>query len=156
MSTSTIFLPLVNNSATSRVIGQLASQQRLAYNHAVNILNQEPNIPKRAATGSSYGLNKRITAWRNENRDKAIAPYHIHQQGSEAAFVANERMVDHRRQRLARIASAIEAEAQPHPRDTRPHRRTLKHRSRKHGSNTVVKMVDFSYKPPSSIPQDAV
>ena len=31
-------------------------------------------------------------------------------------------MVDDRLQRLARIASAIEAEEQPHPRDTRPHR----------------------------------
>ena len=47
-------------------------------------------------------------------------------------------MVDDRRQRLARIASAIEAEEQLHPRDTRPHRRTLKHRSRKHGSNTIT------------------
>ena len=138
MTTRTTFLPLVNNSATSRVIGQLASQQRLAYNQAVNILNREPRIPKRAHKGSIFGLNKRITAWRNENPDKAIAPYHIHQQGSEAAFVANERMVDHRLQRLTRIASAIEAEEQPHPRDTRPHRRTLKHRSRKHGSNTLT------------------
>ena len=138
MNTRTVFLPLVNNSVTSRVIGQLASQQRLAYNEAVNILNREPRIPKRAHKGSTFGLNKRITAWRNENPDKVIAPYHVHQQGSEAAFLANERMVDARLQRLSRIASAIEAEEQPHPKDTRPHRRTLKHRSRKNGSNTLT------------------
>ena len=138
MNTRTLFLPLVNNGATSRVIGQLASQQRLAYNQAVNILNREPNIPKRAHKNSTFGLNKRITAWRNENLDKATAPYHIHQQGSEAAFLANERMADQRLQRLARIASAIEADEQPHPRDTRPHRRTLKHRSRKHGTQTLT------------------
>ena len=49
---------------TSRVVGYLASQQRLAYNHAINILNREPSIPKRAAKGSTLDLNKRITAWR--------------------------------------------------------------------------------------------
>ena len=133
-----MFLPLVNNSATSRLIGQLASQQRLAYNQAVNILNREPNIPKRAHQGSNFGINKRITAWRNENPDKAIAPYHIHQQGSEAAFLANERLVDTRLQRLERIANAIDTAEEPHPRDTRPHRRTLKHRSRKHGTQTLT------------------
>ena len=49
MSTRTAVLPLVNNAPTSRVVGYLASQQRLAYNHAVNNLNREPSIPKRAA-----------------------------------------------------------------------------------------------------------
>ena len=137
MSTRTIVLPLVNNSATSTIIGKLAGQQRLAYNQAVNILNREPNIPKRAHKESSFGLNKRITAWRNANPDEANAPYHIHQQGSEAASVANELMVLQRQQRLERIAKAIEDGEQPHPRDTRPHRRTLKHRSRKHGSQTL-------------------
>ena len=137
MNTRTVVLPLVNNSATSTVIGKLASQQRLAYNHAVNILNREPNIPKRAHKGSSFGLNKRITAWRHDNPDKANAPYHIHQQGSEAAFTANALMAFHRQERLERIDKAIANGEQPHPRDARPHRRTLKHRSRKRGSQTL-------------------
>ena len=55
MSTRTVKLPLVNTDAGSRLIGYLASQQRLAYNHAVHVLNREPSIPKRATTGSSYG-----------------------------------------------------------------------------------------------------
>ncbi len=137
MNTRTVILPLINNSATSTVIGNLTSQQRLAYNQAVNILNREPNIPKRAHRGSTFGLNKRITTWRKENPDRAMAPYHIHQQGSEAAFAANKLIILHRLQRLDRIASAIEAGDQPHPGDTRPHRRTLQHRSRKHGSQTL-------------------
>ena len=67
MSTRTVKLPLVNTDAGSRLIGYLASQQRVAYNHAVHVLNREPSIPKRATTGSTFGLNKRITAWRNQN-----------------------------------------------------------------------------------------
>ena len=65
-----------------------STQQRLAYNQAVNVLNREPYIPKRAVKGSRYGLNKRITRWRNTDlveRRMDLAPYHIHQQGSEAA-----------------------------------------------------------------------
>ena len=137
MNTRTVILPLVNNSATSTIIGRLTSQQRLAYNQAVNILNRESNIPKRAHKGSSFGLNKRITAWRNASPDEASAPYHIHQQGSEAAFAANRLMALHHSERLERMAKAIADGEQPHPRDTRPHRRTLKHRSRKHGSQTL-------------------
>ena len=137
MNTRTVILPLVNNSATSTIIGRLTSQQRLAYNQAVNILNREPNILKRAHKDTSFGLNKRITAWRNANPDEATAPYHIHQQGSEAAFVANELMALQRRERLERIAKAIADGEQPHPKDAGPNRRTLKHRSRKHGSQTL-------------------
>ena len=42
----------------------------------------------RASKGGSYGLNKRITIWRREKLTETCrkaAPYHIHQQGSEAA-----------------------------------------------------------------------
>ena len=90
MSTRTVKLPLVNTDAGSRLIGYLASQQRLAYNHAVHVLNHEPSMPNRATTGSSYGLNKRTTAWRNQDPKARHAPYHIHQQGSEAAHLANQ------------------------------------------------------------------
>ena len=96
MSTRTVKLPLVNTDAGSRLIGYLASQQRLAYNHAVHVLNREPSIPKRATTGSSYGLNKRTTAWRNQDPKARHAPYHIHQQGSEAAHLANQGIIESR------------------------------------------------------------
>ena len=138
MSTRTVKLPLVNTDAGSRLIGYLASQQRLAYNHAVHVLNREPSIPKRATTGSSYGLNKRTTAWRNQDPKARHAPYHIHQQGSEAAHLANQGLIESRIKRLERIEAAHARGNQPHPSDARPHRSTLARRSRKHGTQTLT------------------
>ena len=131
-------LRLVNNPETSRLIGWLTSQQRLAYNHGVSILNRIPAIPKRAKKGSNHGLNKAMTAWRQANPDTATAPYHIHQQGSEAAWSANQLLQQSRDQRLGRIERAIAKGKEPHPRDSKPHRRTLKYRSRKHGTQTLT------------------
>lgn len=119
----------------------MAAQQRLAYNQAVNVLNREPDIPMRASKGGSYGLNKRITRWRNEKLTETCrkaAPYHIHQQGSEAAWLANERLRESRAEREERVATAIKKGVEPHHRDVRPHRRTLAHRSRKHGTQTLT------------------
>ena len=129
---------LVNNPDTSTLIGYLTSQQRLAYNHAIDILNRRPNIPKRARENSRFGLNKTLTAWRQKNRTTATAPYHIHQQGSEAAWEANQRLQQKRGDRLDRIARAEAKGKEPHHRDVRPHRRTLTHRSRKHGTQTLT------------------
>ena len=123
-------LRLVNNPGTSNQIGWLASQQRLAYNHGVSTLNRTPAMPKRAKRGSNHGLNKAMTAWRQANSAVATAPYHIHQQGSEAAWDANQLLQHGRNQRLGRIDRAVAKGEEPHPRDSRPHRRTLRHRSR--------------------------
>ena len=46
--TPTVFVRLRNSYETSQVIGDLAAQERSAYNQAVNFLNREPNIPMRA------------------------------------------------------------------------------------------------------------
>ena len=138
MSTRTVKLPLINTDAGSRLIGYLASQQRLAYNHAVHVLNHEPSMPNRATTGSSYGLNKRTTAWRNQDPKARHAPYHIHQQGSEAAHLANQSLIESRIKRLERIEAAHARGNQPHRSDARPHRRTITHRSRKHGPQTLT------------------
>ena len=35
-------------------------------------------------------MNKRITTWRPDNRQRANSPYHIHQAGSERAWEANQ------------------------------------------------------------------
>ena len=131
-------LHLVNTPQTSTLIGWLASQQRLAYNHGVSTLNRTPDIPKRAKKGSKHGLNKAMTAWRQANPTVATAPYHIHQQGSEAAWSANQLLQHGRNQRLGRIERAVAKGKEPHPRDSKPHRRTLKYRSRKHGTQTLT------------------
>ena len=142
---TTVFVRLRNSPEAARVIGGLAAQQRLAYNQAVNILNREPDMPMRASKGGSYGLNKRITKWRNEklsNDCRKAAPYHIHQQGSEAAWLANERLRENRAEREEQVARATEKGAEPHHRDIRTHRRThrrtLAHRSRKHDTQTLT------------------
>ena len=51
ITTVTTFIRLENTPETSRVIGWLTSQERLAYNQAVNVLNREPMMPKRARKG---------------------------------------------------------------------------------------------------------
>ena len=45
--TTTVFVRLRYSPETARVIGELAAQERLAYNQAVNILNREPDMPMR-------------------------------------------------------------------------------------------------------------
>ena len=130
MSIRTLKFALRYDSANSRAIGCCATQQNAADNHAVDVLNQEPELPKRSGRNHPDALNKRITAWRQANREKSDAPYYIHQQGAEEAWEANQRMRDAREERLERISQAIADGEEPKHRDVRPHRRTLRHRSR--------------------------
>ena len=119
--------------ANSQAIGYYATQQNAAYNAAVDVLNQEPDLPKRSGRHHPDALNKRITAWRQRNRQQTDAPYYIHQQGAEEAWEANQRMRQARDDRQQRIAQAIANGEEPKQRDIRPHRRTLAHRARKKG-----------------------
>ena len=131
MAIRTLKFPLRYDADNSRAIGYHATQQNAAYNHAVDVLNREPELPKRSGKGKPDALNKCITAWRQANRQKADAPYHIHQQGAEEAWEANQRMRDSREARLQRVADAVANDEEPKHRDARPHQRTLAHRSRK-------------------------
>ena len=137
MAIRTLKFPFRYDPTNSRAIGYLATQQNAAYNHAVDVLNREPELPKRSGKGKSDALNKRITAWRQANRQKADAPYHIHQQGAEDAWEANQRLRDSRETRLQRVADAIANDEEPKHRDVHPHRRTLAHRSRKRSRLTL-------------------
>ena len=119
--------------ANSQAIGYYATQENAAYNAAVDVLNQEPDLPKRSGRHHPDALNKRITAWRQRNRQQTDAPYYIHQQGAEEAWEANQRMRQARDDRQQRIAQAIANGEEPKQRDIRPHRRTLAHRARKKG-----------------------
>ena len=127
----TLTFALRRDPDTSRAIGHHATQQNLAYNHAVDVLNREPNLPKRSGKNHPDALNKRITAWRQTHRQKADAPYYIHQEGGEQAWEANQRLQEARAARLERIAKAEARGEAPKHRDIRPHRRTLAHRNRK-------------------------
>ena len=129
----TLKLALRHDPANSQAIGCHATQQNVAYNHGVDVLTRELNLPKRGGRNHPDAMNKRITNWRHANREKANAPYHIHQEGSEQAWEANQQLQHRRAQRLEPIAAAEANGAAPKHRDVRPHRRTLAHRSRKHG-----------------------
>ena len=128
----TLTFALRRDPDNSQNIGYYATQQNLAYNHAVDVLNREPHLPKRSGQNHPDALNKRITVWRQAHRQKADAPYYIHQEGGEQAWEANQRLQEARAARLERIANAEARGEAPKHRDIRPHRRTLAHRNRKH------------------------
>ena len=52
----------------SRAIGYYATQQNAAYNHGVDVLNREPELPKRSGRNHPDAINKRITAWRQDTQ----------------------------------------------------------------------------------------
>ena len=127
----TLKFAVQHDLANSIAIGYHATQMSAAYNVAVDVLNRQLELPKRSGKNHPDALNKRITAWRQTNRQQTQAPYYIHQEGAEQAWEANQRMRDSREERLKRIAKA-EANGEPlKHRDIRPHRRALAHRSRK-------------------------
>ena len=86
----------------AQAIGYQATQQNLAYNHAVELLNREPELPKRSSPHCPDALSKRNTKWRQENRSITQAPYHIHQLGAEQAWQANHLLQQSRAELLGR------------------------------------------------------
>ena len=127
----TLKFALRYDPANSRAIGYYATQQNTAYNAAVDVLNREPNLPKRSNQSCPDAINKRITAWRQDNRQQTQAPYYVHQEGGEQAWEANQRLQAARAERQERITRAEANGEEPKHRDARPHRRTLAHRTRK-------------------------
>ena len=120
---------------TSERIGYLASQQRLAYNIAVNILNRTPAIALRRSPAHPEGLLGQITVWRHQD-GRAEAPYVVHQAGVQQAWMANDLMRQERKARLHRIENGSARSS-----DHRQHRRTLARRSRKHGPSTLISLI---------------
>ena len=68
MSIRTLKFALQRDPANSRAIGYHATQQNAAYNVAVDVLNREPELPKRSGKGKPDAMNKRITAWQQAYR----------------------------------------------------------------------------------------
>ena len=122
---------LHHEATISARIGYLASQQRLAYNHAVDILNRTPDIALLKSPRNPDGMLGQITQWRRQD-ERADAPYVIHQSGAQQAWLANSLMKQERNARLIRLENGSTKSA-----DHRQHRRTLIHRSRKCGSSTL-------------------
>ena len=122
---------LHREAAVSARIGYLASQQRLAYNHAVDTLNRTPDITLLKSPRNPDGLLGQITLWRRQD-ERADAPYVIHQSGAQQAWIANDLMKQESNARLIRLENGSTKSA-----DHRQHRRTLARRSRKRGSSTL-------------------
>ena len=120
---------------TSERIGYLVSQQRLAYNVAVNILNRTPTIALRRSPRHPNGLLGQLTLWRHQE-SRAHAPYIIHQAGAQQAWMANDLMRRERKARLGRLAEGSRRSS-----DQRQHRSTLTRRSRKHGTSTLTSLI---------------
>ena len=140
MTVRTEILRLRNTPERSRLIGELSSQQRLAYNWGVDQLNRQPGLEKRtsASKGHTDTLSSRFSpVWRADTA-RWWAPRYIHQDGYEKAHLANERFRQDREARLRRIKDAEDKGEEPRPRDIRPHRRTLKHRRRKNRQSLTV------------------
>ena len=134
----TTILPLRNTPALSRLIGYLASQQRMAYNWAVDVLNHEPQLPAWTTKKTPDSLSSRCSTARSANPEQWNAPSYIHRAGYVQAHAANERFARDRADRLARIAAADAAGEQPRRSDIRPHRRTMKYRCRKKMRSLMV------------------
>ncbi len=66
----TLKFTLRRDPANSQAIGYYATQQNAAYNAAVDVLNREPNLPKRSGSKHPDAMNKRITSWRQANRGR--------------------------------------------------------------------------------------
>ena len=73
---------LHHDADVSARIGYLASQQRLAYNHAVDVLNRTPDIALLKSPRNPDGLLGQITQWRRQD-ERADAPYVVHQSGAQ-------------------------------------------------------------------------
>ena len=140
MSIRTDILRLRNTPELSRLIGELGSQQRLAYNWGVDQLNRQPRLEMRTVTrlGHTDTLSSRFGPVRKADRTRWWAPRYIHQDGYEKAHLANERFAQDRSARLDRIADAKAKGEEPRARDTRPHRRKLAHRRRKTGHSLTI------------------
>ena len=76
-SIRTLKFAIQRDTANSSAIGYHATQMNAAYNVAVDVLNREPELPKRSGKNHPDALNKRITKWRQANRQQAQAPYYI-------------------------------------------------------------------------------
>ena len=88
MDYRTLKFALRRNPANSQAIGYLATQQNSAYNHAADLLNREPHLPKRSARVTPMPSTSASPSGRQAKRKKANAPYHIHQQGAEEAWTS--------------------------------------------------------------------
>ena len=160
---SVVIRPVVNSPELSERIGYLASQQRRAYNAAIEWLNREPHLALRVSAARGQTLARslcgRITLLRQSDPSwgEASTPRRVHDAGARQAFLAQERLAADRLTRLnerRRIENDRHTWAVDPPRSpaqwrglrrdesryvrlSQPHHRTLAFRTRKKGTQTL-------------------
>ena len=160
---SVVIRPIANSPELSERIGYLASQQRRAYNAAIQWLNREPNLPLRVSAPKGVTLDRailgRITQLRQSDATwgQANTPRWVHDAGARLAHLAQQKFADARETRLTEIRRienqrhqwaanpprtpsqwrALRQEEARHERLTKPHRRALSPRTRKKGTQTL-------------------
>ena len=163
---SVVIFPIVNSPALSERIGYLAAQQRRAYNQSVDWLNREPWLKLMKSGGTGIPRHRSLQGRISELRDPKSARYDstwveaprwLQNCGASLAHRAQQRFAAHWRERLYEIRriedrrhwwaenqpdtsqqwAALLREERRYARLTRPHRRTLAFRSRKHGTQTL-------------------
>ena len=160
---SVVILPVANSPDLSERIGYLASQQRRAYNGAIEWLNREPGLALRVSQSRGQTLSQslcgRITQLRQSDPSWGAAqtPRRVHDAGARQAYLAQERFAADRFARqneIRRIENnrhywaanpprtpaqwrSLRREESRYARLTRPHRRTLAFRTRKTGTQTL-------------------
>ena len=119
----------------SALIGELACQQNAARNYiAQDILNcRLPCAKFTSAKRGVVGVSRYISMWRASQSRREFATSHILQRGGINAYLANEKLVSAREERIERINAAIDAGELPKQRDLRSHRRKLLPKRRKDG-----------------------
>ena len=106
---SVVIRPVVNSPDLSERIGYLASQQRRAYNAAVEWLNREPELPLRVSAYKGQTLSRslcgRITQLRQSDPSwgEANTPRRVHDAGARLAYLAQEKFAAARFDRLNEI-----------------------------------------------------
>ena len=164
--TATVIVPMVNSPELSVRVGYIASEQRRAYNRAVEWLNREPSLALMKSGGLSIPRHRSLQGRISELRDPKSpqhepswtgAPRWVHNAGVSLAYRANARFMEDQRKRLWEIRKIedqrhkwaanplwskkgwknLRMEERRYARLTRVHRRTLAFRSRKHGTQTL-------------------
>ena len=86
----TLKFALRYNPANSWAVGCYATQQNVAYNAAVDVLNREPELPKRSGRNHPDALNKRRADWKHGGFDVNIEVQNNFQLQGKSATLAGK------------------------------------------------------------------
>jgi len=128
---------LRHDATTSQRIGQLVSQQIMAYNRGVDILQAAPDIVLWPGKRNSKSFKAEISDWMKKD-PRVASPAHILATGAEQVWHDDKRL---KRQKGLDLLREDPESAETHER--------LRYRSRKHGPSVLT-----SAKPPVRISDD--